>query len=522
MGHTSIVLAAFLATLAGFALLLAAGNRWNPATRRGVLVGLLLLATSAHAHSLTRDNGAIELTRPSIHLHEFLHYYLGTKYYSEIGHTPLYEAIVIADFEDDRKHFVPSNRIRDLRTNRVDRRRGDIIQEGSVAKQRFGPERWHAFKDDVELLRSNFVSRKAWHESLILQDHGYNGSPLTTLLLGAVANQPFLSSLTFLQVMRSMDLLLLAGLGLLLARHVGIDAALAFGVLWLANPLNDYGFVGGSFLRYNFAFALIAAWLAFDRDRLRSAGAWLAVASHLRVFPGLFAVGLLLHDLLRPGAEARRLALRRNAPLYASFAATGAALVALTAFTPAPPGENVWLEFRERISVHASALAYNTLGVDVPFGYSESQSIEARKHALAEGTSVAWEDLVSQTLEARRPYRWTATALLLAAILAIARALPRRYALFLGFPLLFALMYASHYYYLALGLLALVFHGNRAALLALTTGFGAIALASIPTAFNDDVLRMGVISVATIAMLIAAGVAASRTPAAPPCWIDDE
>ena len=58
------------------------------------------------------------------------------------------------------------------------------------------------------LLRDGYVSRAAWHRSAILRDHGYNGSPLTTLLLGTVANQPFVSTLVFFHTMRWMDLVL--------------------------------------------------------------------------------------------------------------------------------------------------------------------------------------------------------------------------------------------------------------------------------------------------------------------------
>ena len=98
MGHTSIVLALFLACLAGAVLMLAHCDRCNPATRRGIWLGLLIAAAVAHTHSLTRDSvdGELQLAVPPIHLHEYLHYYLGAKYYAEIGHTPLYEAIVIA------------------------------------------------------------------------------------------------------------------------------------------------------------------------------------------------------------------------------------------------------------------------------------------------------------------------------------------------------------------------------------------------------------------------------------------
>lgn len=523
MGHTSIVLALFLTVLGGVASLLAFGDRWNPATRRGLWAGLLVIAAIAHTHSLTRGNGngrePLTFARPAIHLHELVHYYLGTKYYRELGHDRLYEAIVLADYEDDRPGFSAGNRIRDLRTNRVDRVRRDVVRDGERVRGAFEDERWQAFRHDVALLRTSYPSREAWHRSSILQDHGYNGSPLTTLLLGTLANQPFVSSLTFLEIIRSLDVALLALVVGLVARRLGLEPALAFAALWLANPLNDYGFVGGSYLRYNFAWALILAWLALDRGRAGTAGIWLGIAAHLRLFPAVFAVGLLLHDLLRPGSDERRAALRESRPLYLGLAASGALLVAVTAFTPAPPGENVWAGFRDRIGVHAGALAYNLIGIDVPFAWSPEQSVEARGDALARGEPVAWEEIVADTLDERRIARWLAKGALLLAIAAVARRLPRRYAMLLGFPLLFTAYVASHYYYLALGLLALVFHDHRGALLSLTAGFAALALVAVPTAFADDVIRMGaasLVTLATLAGLALLGIRADRRAGGPP------
>ena len=520
MGHSSVTAALFLATLGGFAVLLGWGSRWPRGARTAALTALSLTAVLAHSHSLTRDsvNAPLTISSPAIHLHEFLHYYLGSKYFEELGHAPLYEAVVIADYEDDPTHFRAENRFRDLRTNQVERVRGDVIREGSLAKRRFNDDRWADFKADVGLLRSGFVSLSAWHDSAIVRDHGYNGSPLTTLLLGALANQPFVPSITFLQSMRWMDLLLFGVIALVIGQRLGRAAGATFVVLWFANPFNDYGYIGGSFLRYNFALALVLAWDALDRGHRKQAGAWLAIATHLRIFPALFAAGLLLHDLLRPGPAARRAALRKNRPLYTSLFATGVAIAILTAFTPAPDERNVWEHFEDRISVHARALAFNAVGLSAAFAYSPEQSIQGRKAALADGERTPWEDLVSQTLVARNPIRFATMILLLGATLLCARRLPERYAIFLGFPLLFTLMYSSHYYYLSLGLLALVFHDHRAALLSLTAGFGAIALLSTPTLFDDDVLRFAWSSVAAGATLIGIGAVATRPPTRP--WQD--
>ena len=96
MGHTSIGLGIALAGLAGLALWLAWGDRLAPTARGFALVALVAVALLGHTNSLTRDSATDTwvAATPAIHLHEYLHYYLGTKYFRELGHERLYEAIV--------------------------------------------------------------------------------------------------------------------------------------------------------------------------------------------------------------------------------------------------------------------------------------------------------------------------------------------------------------------------------------------------------------------------------------------
>jgi uncharacterized membrane protein YcfT len=64
-------------------------------------------------------------------------------------------------------------------------------------------------------------------------------------------------------------------------------------------------------------------------------------------------------------------------------------------------------------------------------------------------------------------------------------------------------------------MLALVFHADRAILLALTAGFGLASLIATPTLFDDEVLRFGVLSVVVAVTLATVGALAVRTSARP-------
>ena len=515
MGHTSITLSLILLGLACLGLVLGWGQRLGGTLRAALLGVALFFALIGHVRGVERSPDSTppfqpQITMPTVHLHEYLHYFLATKYFPEVAHDDLYEAIVIADFEGDPDGFLPDNLFRNLRTNIVDRRRGDILDEGSVAKHAFSPERWSEFVADVGLLRRGAPSNGWWHASGILGDHGYNGTPLTTWLLGAISNQSFLSSLYFIETMRWVDLLLLAGITILAARRFGTSAAILFATLWVANPLNDFGFVGGSYLRYNFALALVLAYFALDAGRLKTAGAWLAVAGHFRIFPGLFTVGLLLHDAMRPGAAARREAFRSHLPLYASFTATAVAVAALSATAPAPPGQNVWGVFLNRITTHVGGYGLNMIGSTALYTWSDANSQAAFVEARRRGEFINWEKSLEQTVERRAPWPTLTSAAIVGATAWLARGLAWRHALLLGFPLMFAAFYLSHYYYLGLGLLALVFRREPPVLLWLIGGGAAMAWVAVPTAFSDDLLRFVVLGGVLGVTLLGAAVIAPR------------
>ena len=85
------------------------------------------------------------------HRHEFYHYYLGSKYFKEVGYTRLYECTAVAEIELGRGAASPQARHpRPAREpdQADDRHRGrrTIL---CIARP-FQPERWEAFKKDVD------------------------------------------------------------------------------------------------------------------------------------------------------------------------------------------------------------------------------------------------------------------------------------------------------------------------------------------------------------------------------------
>src|SRR5262245_47687069 len=116
-----------------------------------------------------------------VHWSEFYHYLLNTRYFPEVGYTGLYDATVVADHEYDAAHWNGDLGVRSLSTYAIGPR-SEVLARAEAIKAPFAAVRWEAFKRDVAVFRAALGAD--WRDSRIQQDHGYNGTPVTTLLLG--------------------------------------------------------------------------------------------------------------------------------------------------------------------------------------------------------------------------------------------------------------------------------------------------------------------------------------------------
>jgi hypothetical protein len=284
------------------------------------------------------------------------------------------------------------------------------------------------------------------------QDHGYNGTPLTTAINGTLLRQPFLSTERFVQLMSWMDLLLVIGAGATIAYVLGAQWGLLFVIVFGANPLNDYITVGGSYLRYLHFVSLALGIVALRKGRGGTAGLLFAVATHLRIFAVLFASALLLSDLLRP--ERRRLLLERRR-FYLSFAAAGLILLAGTSLLRAPGEQNVWGDFAKNTLLHSKTYAFNALGLKYPFMYSDETNYEV----MADRSKpIDWRAEVAARLSRNAVgHRLAAAALIALSILYLRRVRSGGEALFVGFVWMYVLLQVTVYDYVLMSLVPFIF-----------------------------------------------------------------
>ena len=432
-----------------------------------VLPVLAVLALLAHL-----DFFRLHQARGPVHYWEFYHYHLGTKYFAELGYTGLYDATVVADAEDDPAHFNPDLTIRSLVDYRHVRRR-EVLARAAAIKAAFSAERWEAFKGDVAVYRTGGRGT-IWRASRVQQDHGYNGSPLVTVVLGTLANGLRLSTLQQLRIFAWFDLVLILGAAALVGRWLGAEQGWLLLFLWGVNPLNDHGYVGGAYLRTLHLVCLALGLAAIQRGRDGATGLAFAAASLLRVYPASMAFALAARDLMSPD-RARRLAVHWRR--YLGFGVGLLALGATTLAVSSPSGASPWLEFADKLRVHARVPTMNVIGLEYPFLYSRQHDAEAGRALWRAGRGMDWAEEAANTLQERRVAHGLAVGASVLVLGLILRGATDGEAMLAGLAAVFALLHLSHYEWAVLALVPLMLPRDRAAPVELAVLFGGLTVA---------------------------------------------
>ena len=104
------------------------------------------------------------------HRHEFYHYYLGSKYFKEVGYKRLYECTAVAEVDNGRRSSIEKRQIRDLSVNLIKPTQETyVLSEPEKCKKHFTPERWEAFRKDIAWFQKN-APGTYWEN--MQKDHG--------------------------------------------------------------------------------------------------------------------------------------------------------------------------------------------------------------------------------------------------------------------------------------------------------------------------------------------------------------
>jgi hypothetical protein len=479
------IVAVAAAALLGYGLWLAQQGR--PDADRRILLTLGVLGVAAYFNF-----GALHFFN-FIHNWDTYHYFIGAKYFPELGYDRLYACTAIADAEALGLEKVKARVITELKSN-VRILASQVLEHPDECRSHFPPERWAEFSKDVAFFRSR-VSTERWNE--IQRDHGYNATPVWNALGHVLANlgPASIGHLTFLALL---DPLLLALMGLLIFKAFGWRTLAVCAVLFGTFYPSRFYWTGGAFLRHDWLALLVASVCLLKLERPYLAGAALGYSALLRLFPALAVGGIALAFV---GTLVER---KRLDPRLMKFAAGAvAALAVLLPVSFAMSGRNGYERFIENTMKHAATPLTNHMGLKTVVSYRPSKAGHLTWERGTTDPSAKWRQGRIESFQALRPLFWVAIAAFLALIYRSLRKVEFEpwMALAMGTMLIAVGAELTCYYYCFAIAVALL-HSQRPEvgfwLFALSVVVGFIGWAPLPFMSSWDDEKYTAMSVATL------------------------
>jgi hypothetical protein len=289
------------------------------------------------------------------HWHEIYHYYLGAKYYPELGHYGLYEAVLLADNQSYNPKITISH-MRDLShaTQAITIKEG-LERADNKWRPRFSDERWIEFYNDVAYLKS--ISNPSWF-NLGMFDAGFNAPPTWNVIGYPLANFiPITKAEEWVNYAPTWDqaeflplidvLLILIGAGAIFWAF-GYMGLILFVVIFGTSYISGVGWTMGSFLRHMWFFGLVMGICMLAKKKYTAAGCFLAFATCMRIFPAVFLFAAFLALAIQYAQQKKK----DPKPLIQFFIGAasvglGLLLISIIAF-----GFDAWKEFIENIGIH--------------------------------------------------------------------------------------------------------------------------------------------------------------------------
>jgi hypothetical protein len=285
------------AGLAAFAVLAEVfiPRRFRPSPRAAVAV-LGLSAVSAMAaffnlgHPQFRDHRTDE---PSfVHNFDMRVYYPVAKYFEELRFDGLYLGSVAAYADDTGVSLASLGRVelRDLKTHHMTRV-ADVENEVHEVQQRFSPERWASFKEDMRYFRQQMGSDDYLGS---MSDHGGNATPVWIAIAKLLYSHTKASNETLLAG-ALLDPLLLIVMFVMIGRTFGVRTMLMSAIIFGANDFYMFGTDwAGATLRHDWLAYLGIGVCLLRKERYMAGGALLAMSAMIRAFPALALVGVAI------------------------------------------------------------------------------------------------------------------------------------------------------------------------------------------------------------------------------------
>jgi hypothetical protein len=318
--------------------------------RRCLLGGLAIAAVGSYF-----ADDAFDGSPGQLHLKDVYHYWMGTRYFDELGYDGLYDCTLAVAVERGSRWVGGLGHARDLRTNEI-RPVAELAARGRVeCPARFSPARWQAFAHDVAWFEGVLGPRR-WRG--LLNDHGYNPSPVWALCARPFAAWTDPASVVWLA---RLDGVLLAAALTAIAWAFGLETALVATIVWGTGWLWDARWVGNAFMRQVWFATSTLAVCCMKQGWGARGGVLAALAATTRLFPGLMVLGWAA--TLRRGANGRAPDATITGRALAGFAVASIVLVgaSLLAWDHGP---GRWWDFAQNLSALRSMPSVNLVGLE--------------------------------------------------------------------------------------------------------------------------------------------------------------
>jgi len=322
----------------------------RPNLPRTLALCLIALAAFASYYDFFRAKPGVGFKDTDV-----FHYYMGSKYFSEVGYFDLYHCTLMALIESGVESRFELPRVRDQRTLRF-HTSDSALAAARQCRAGFEDARWRAFAHDVAWFNHRFVPK---HWRLVFEDHGYNPTPVWSAVGGAFSSRVPVDGAVFAALIDLDRWLIVLGL-LAVGWAFGIEAAAVATIVWGTGTHWGFGWIGDSLLRNLWLFGVLLGLCLAKKRWDTLAGGFLALASLLRIFPGVFAAAFVAGAWLRGEQDAGE---RRRLVGFLTGAGATALFLLVWAATSTAWGIAAFAEFYEKMSVFAAQQSLNKLGL---------------------------------------------------------------------------------------------------------------------------------------------------------------
>jgi hypothetical protein len=332
-----------------------------------------------------------------IHDWEWTHYYVGSKYFKEISYDRLYECIAVADHESPDEALrkrVEMRKLTDLRTNALVRT-DDILAHPERCKEHFSVQRWEDFKHDVKFFRDRQNNRR-WDD--LQTDHGYNATPVWNIAGSLLANVSPASE-GQLYTLALLDPLYLLAMVALVWWAFGWRVTCVGLLVFATNFPSRYYWTGGSFLRWDWIFYLVAGVCLLKKEKPLWAGVALGYSTLLRVFPLFVFVG----PALAAGIELYRH--RKLDPRWLKLALGG--LLSLVVLVPISlqvgGGVQAYTNFVKNTAKHKETALTNYMGLRTVVAYRPGEAGKDMRNERLTDPWLGWKKARVRAFQQAKP-----------------------------------------------------------------------------------------------------------------------